>query len=235
MPAELDSARCCRSANAASYSARCGRRPRRSELPISRRSCGAHRAALTRFANNAIHQNVAEQDRWLSVRVAHGSDDRARHHQPSRSRFHPPRSGAGPRADALAAPDPDLLPLTESSLISETKRFDAATAAATPERSRARRGRGHPHRGKLAGRPPPASIPPAKASRRSSTRAALPPGTRKPWRSSPSPPWPPIAPAGPRLPPCRIAAIDPVALARAAAKKRVCRAIRANWRPAATP
>ena len=31
---------------------------------------GAHCAALTRFANNAIHQNVAEQDRWLSVRVA---------------------------------------------------------------------------------------------------------------------------------------------------------------------
>ena len=30
---------------------------------------GAHSGALTRFANNTIHQNVAEQDRWLSVRV----------------------------------------------------------------------------------------------------------------------------------------------------------------------
>ena len=30
---------------------------------------GGH-SALTRFANNTIHQNVAEQDRWLSVRVA---------------------------------------------------------------------------------------------------------------------------------------------------------------------
>src|SRR5450755_4465127 len=30
---------------------------------------GAHREALTRFANNAIHQNVAEQAQWISVRV----------------------------------------------------------------------------------------------------------------------------------------------------------------------
>ncbi len=32
-----------------------------------------------------------------------------------------------------AAPNPDLLPLNEPSVISETKRFDAATAGATPE------------------------------------------------------------------------------------------------------
>src|SRR6202051_5259807 len=37
-------------------------------------SCGealiaGHREALTRFANNTIHQNVAEQAQWLSVRV----------------------------------------------------------------------------------------------------------------------------------------------------------------------
>src|SRR5689334_9487972 len=30
---------------------------------------GAHQEALTRFANNTIHQNVAEQARWLSIRV----------------------------------------------------------------------------------------------------------------------------------------------------------------------
>ena len=30
---------------------------------------GAHREALTRFANNTIHQNVSEQARMLSVRV----------------------------------------------------------------------------------------------------------------------------------------------------------------------
>src|SRR5438270_14028016 len=30
----------------------------------------AHRDALTRFANNTIHQNVAEQTQWLSVRAA---------------------------------------------------------------------------------------------------------------------------------------------------------------------
>src|SRR5258708_39229405 len=30
---------------------------------------GAHRGALTRFANNTIHQNVSEQGQWISVRV----------------------------------------------------------------------------------------------------------------------------------------------------------------------
>jgi len=30
---------------------------------------GAHREALTRFANNTIHQNVSEQAQMLSVRV----------------------------------------------------------------------------------------------------------------------------------------------------------------------
>src|SRR5580704_16264980 len=29
----------------------------------------AHRGALTRFANNTIHQNVSEQGQWISVRT----------------------------------------------------------------------------------------------------------------------------------------------------------------------
>jgi len=94
---------------------------------------GAHFGALTRFANNTIHQNVAEQDRWLSVRVA--LDHRTA--RATTNRFHPDSiRGAVEQALALArsaAPNPDLLPMSESSVISETKRFDAATAAATPE------------------------------------------------------------------------------------------------------
>jgi PmbA protein len=94
---------------------------------------GAHFGALTRFANNTIHQNVAEQDRWLSVRVA--LDHRTA--RATTNRFHPDSiRGAVEQALALArsaAPNSDLLPLNESSVISETKRFDAATAAATPE------------------------------------------------------------------------------------------------------
>ena len=75
---------------------------------------GAHRGALTRFANNTIHQNVAEQDRWLSVRVALD-------HKTARAttnRFDPDSiRRAVEQALALArsvAPDPDLLPLAPS-------------------------------------------------------------------------------------------------------------------------
>jgi PmbA protein len=94
---------------------------------------GAHCAALTRFANNTIHQNVAEQDRWISVRVALD-------HQTARAttnRFDPDSiRNAVSQALALArsaAPNPDLLPLNQPSVISETRRFHAATASATPE------------------------------------------------------------------------------------------------------
>src|ERR1700732_4583127 len=76
---------------------------------------GAHFGALTRFANNIIHQNVAEQDRWISVRVFLD-------HRPARAttnRFDPDSiRGAVSEALALArsaAPNPDLLPLNESS------------------------------------------------------------------------------------------------------------------------
>jgi len=94
---------------------------------------GAHCGALTRFANNTIHQNVAEQDRWISIRVA--LDQRTARATTNRLDPNSVR-GAVEQALALArsaAPNSDLLPLNENSLIAETKRFDAATAAATPE------------------------------------------------------------------------------------------------------
>src|SRR5580700_8193837 len=94
---------------------------------------GAHCAALTRFANNTIHQNVAEQDRWISVRVA--LDHRTA--RATTNRFDPDSiRGAVAQALALArsaAANPDLLPLFERSAILETKRFDTATASATPQ------------------------------------------------------------------------------------------------------
>jgi predicted Zn-dependent protease len=94
---------------------------------------GAHCSALTRFANNTIHQNVAEQDRWISIRVAFdGKTARS-----TTNRFDPESvRGAVSQAQALArsaAPNPDLLPLNQPSVISETKRFDPATAHATPQ------------------------------------------------------------------------------------------------------
>ena len=122
---------------------------------------GAHFGALTRFANNTIHQNVAEQDRWISVRVA--LDQKTA--RATTNRFDPDSiRSAVEQALALArsaAPNPDLMPLNEPSVISETKRFDAATAAATPShRGRAvarsnsrRRRRGSNRRRHLLHRP----------------------------------------------------------------------------------
>jgi PmbA protein len=92
----------------------------------------AHRDALTRFANNTIHQNVAEQAQWLSIRVQLD-------HKTARAttnRFDPDSiRSTVEQAIALTrsvAPDPDLLPLTEPSSIPLIQRFDAATAEASP-------------------------------------------------------------------------------------------------------
>src|ERR1700688_3819545 len=94
---------------------------------------GAHFGALTRFANNTIHQNVAEKDRWISVRVA--IDQKTA--RPTTNRFDSDSiRGAVSAALALArsaASNPDLLPLNEPSAIREIKRFDPATASATPQ------------------------------------------------------------------------------------------------------
>ena len=106
---------------------------------------GAHSGALTRFANNTIHQNVAEQDRWLSVRVV--VDHRTARATTNRLDADSIRS-AVEQALALArsaAPNSDLLPLTEHSVISETKRFDDDYCRRNTRSSRTRRGRSHSH------------------------------------------------------------------------------------------
>src|SRR5579864_5176419 len=92
-----------------------------------------HRDALTRFANNTIHQNVAEQTQWLSVRAA--LDHRTARATTNRLEAASIRN-AVEQAVALAksaAADPDLLPLAPSSAGPRIDRFEAGTAAATPE------------------------------------------------------------------------------------------------------
>ncbi|HTR39396.1 MAG TPA: TldD/PmbA family protein [Bryobacteraceae bacterium] len=94
---------------------------------------GAHRSALTRFANNSIHQNVSEQAQWLSIRaVVDHKTARA-----TTNRFDADSiTAAVDQAIALArsaAADDELLPLPEPSPVEKSDRFDAATAGATPE------------------------------------------------------------------------------------------------------
>lgn len=94
---------------------------------------GAHRSALTRFANNTIHQNVAEQGQWVSVRVLlDGKTARATTNRFDRDSLRSvvEQSIALTRA---AAADPDVLPLAEPSPVPQIQRFDSATAGATPQ------------------------------------------------------------------------------------------------------
>ncbi len=93
----------------------------------------AHRAALTRFANNTIHQNVAEQAQWLSVRVAVDQKTaRATTNRFDTESIHRAVDEAIVLARSVA-PDPELLPLAEPAPAPEIQRFDEATAAVSPE------------------------------------------------------------------------------------------------------
>jgi len=92
-----------------------------------------HEDALTRFANNAIHQNVAERARYLSVRVLiDGRTARA-----STNRLDPEGIrdvvGQAIAITRLTEPDPELLPLAGKAGFERPNRFFAATASATPE------------------------------------------------------------------------------------------------------
>ncbi len=93
---------------------------------------GAGSSALTRFANNAIHQNVAERGAYISIRpLIDGRTSRA-----SGNRFDP-ESIRQVTSEAIAitrlqAADPELLPLAEPDAVPPVERFFASTAAATP-------------------------------------------------------------------------------------------------------
>ena len=86
------------------------------------------RSALTRFANNTIHQNVAEASSHISVRVSFGG-------QTARATTNKPDDDSLRRvvqsAEALARvqqPDPDLLPMPSPEEVKQS----AADSGATP-------------------------------------------------------------------------------------------------------
>ena len=99
---------------------------------------GSDSEALTRFANNAIHQNVAERTTQLSVRpLIEGRTARA-----STNRLDPDAIRAVVEQSVALArlmePDADLLPLAEPADCPSAARHFEATAQATPkERARA--------------------------------------------------------------------------------------------------
>ncbi len=97
---------------------------------------GAHAQALTRFANNAIHQNVAEQTRTLSVRVVVGqSTARASTNRVDREGIRAAAQQACEMARA-SAPAPEFAVMAEPTKIPAVKRYDEATETMSP-RSRA--------------------------------------------------------------------------------------------------
>lgn len=94
-------------------------------------------SALTRFANNAIHQNVAERNSQLSVRVQmEGRTARATTNRLDDAAIRQVVEEAV-ALTKLQESDPALLPLAEPSPAPEVSRWHAATACVTPaERAR---------------------------------------------------------------------------------------------------
>ena len=89
--------------------------------------------ALTRFANNAIHQNVAQRTSQLSVRpVMDGRTARASTNRLSRDAIREVVAEAIAIA-RLTDPDPDLPPLAGPAEYQGVERWFEATARATPE------------------------------------------------------------------------------------------------------
>ena len=94
---------------------------------------GAVTDALTRFANNTIHQNVAEQTLAISVRaVVDGRTARATTNKTDDESLR--RVTAAALALARNQPkNPDLLPMLRSQKYQKVARFFPATASATPQ------------------------------------------------------------------------------------------------------
>jgi PmbA protein len=99
---------------------------------------GAHREALTRFANNTIHQNVSEQAQMVSVRVQlDGKTARATTNRLDAASMRAAVAESIALSRAASA-DPDLLPMAAPARIAELNRFDGPTADTSPvERARA--------------------------------------------------------------------------------------------------
>jgi predicted Zn-dependent protease len=94
--------------------------------------------ALTRFANNTIHQNVAELSLTVSVRTVFGGRTaRATTNKTDEESLRRVVATSGTLARSQPK-DPNLLPLPSKQKYAKVARFDAATAGATPaDRARA--------------------------------------------------------------------------------------------------
>ncbi|HWF37943.1 MAG TPA: TldD/PmbA family protein [Candidatus Acidoferrales bacterium] len=89
--------------------------------------------ALTRFANNTIHQNVAEQILHISVRaVVDGRTARASSNKTDPESLRNVVSAAAQLARNQPR-NPDLLPMLASQKYQKVSRFSSATAGATPQ------------------------------------------------------------------------------------------------------
>jgi predicted Zn-dependent protease len=95
---------------------------------------GAGRHALTRFANNVIHQNVADRAAYLSVRPV--LDQRTARATTNRFDDDSIRRVVEEAVSItrLREPDPELLPLAEAAAIAPVARHFIETAELTPER-----------------------------------------------------------------------------------------------------
>jgi len=89
--------------------------------------------ALTRFANNSIHQNMAEEEIGLSVRaVADHRTARASTNKLDEASIRQVCETALALA-RLQPPDPDLLPMPAPQMVRSVERFDQQTSQLTPE------------------------------------------------------------------------------------------------------
>jgi predicted Zn-dependent protease len=92
----------------------------------------SHNESLTRFANNAIHQNVAERAGHLSVRaLVDGRTARASTNRLDRQAIRDVVAQAIALSRA-SEPDGDLLPLAEPAPYAEAARWFESTAQSTP-------------------------------------------------------------------------------------------------------
>jgi PmbA protein len=93
---------------------------------------GATASALTRFANNAIHQNVSEHDRFASIRTV--VDHRTARASTNRFDDESIRAAVKQAVEITRAqaPDPNLLPMAEPATVNDVDRFSAGTARTMP-------------------------------------------------------------------------------------------------------
>lgn len=94
---------------------------------------GGGSEALTRFANNTIHQNVAEHGYHASIRVL--TDQRTARVSTNRLDEASLAAAVGQAIEIARSldPDPELLPLAEPAPVHQEHRYVEATAASTPD------------------------------------------------------------------------------------------------------